>query len=212
MQRTLTFYKGRRHRRRLGAVAGLVGIAIIAAACGDLTGETEPLEPAEAQSRVAELADDIDWQDQPITRKASVTPGTSKVLADTLPDISQFPLVVDAQPRADQTVAEIFVSTEKSGTGTDGWMTEAADSFNRSNIKLADGTDAKVAIRKIASGTGYQFVAAGDQIPAGFSPSNHLWVSMADTHSPMSVLTDQTVTNVAGIVMKDETAEELRER
>jgi Ca-activated chloride channel family protein len=202
---------GRDGRRRLGAVAGLVGIAVIAAACSDLTGETEPLEPAQAEQRVAELASDIDWVDLPIERKANVTPGGDRQLADTLPEITEFPLVVDPRAGADTTVAEIFVSTEKSSSGTDGWMTEAADAFNRSGATLADGTEARVAIRRIASGTGYQFVAAGDDIPAGFSPSNHLWIEMARVHSPMSVVTDQIVPNVAGIVMKDETAEALRE-
>ena len=41
-----------------------------------------------------------------------------------------------------------------------------------------------MAIRKIASGTGYQFIAAGDAMPAGFSPSNHLWIEMAEHAQP----------------------------
>ena len=52
----------------------------------------------------------------------------------------------------------------------DGWMVEAAESFNASNQKLADGRDAKVAIRRIASGTGYQFIAAGDDLPGRLQP------------------------------------------
>ena len=38
--------------------------------------------------------------------------------------------MVDPVAISDQTVAEIFASTEKSGSGTDGWMVEAAESFN----------------------------------------------------------------------------------
>jgi Ca-activated chloride channel family protein len=200
----------RQHRNLATFLAALIGIAFVAAACTEDLGQSEPLEPAEAGQRLAELASDIGWLDEPIDRKASVAPGGDRVLADTLPPIDEFPLVVDPRPAADRTIAEVFVSTEKSGTGVDGWMVEAAESFNESDRRLSDGTEAKVAIRKIASGTGYQFIAAGDEIPAGFSPSNHLWVEMAETHGPMSVVTDQTVPNVAGIVMKDETAEELR--
>lgn len=198
-------------RRAATLVAAVVSVAFIATACTEGIEESEPLEPAAAEQRVREIAADIGWLDEPIDRKASVAPGGDKVLADTLPDIEEFVLSVDPVDRAGQTTAEIFVSTEKSGSGTDGWMVEAAESFNRSDQKLADGTDAKVAIRKIASGTGYQYIAAGDHIPAGFSPSNHLWVEMAKTHSPMSAVTDQTVPNVAGIVMKDETARQLRD-
>jgi len=193
------------------AMTLLVALALIISACGGGS-ESEPMGLADAEQRVAEIADEVDWVNEPVGRKASVAPGGGKVLADTLPDIDEFPLTVDPGSRGGQTVAEIFVSTEKSGSGTDGWMVEAAESFNRSGQTLADGSDARVAIRKIASGTGYQFVAAGDAIPAGFSPSNHLWVEMASTHSPMSVVTDRTVPNVAGIVMKDETAAQLREQ
>ena len=190
-------------------LVALLGLVFIVAACTGGLGETEPLDQADAEQQVVARANDMNWVDDPVTRKASVAP-PDKELADTLPDIDEFALVVDPPRRSDQVVAEIFVSTEKSGQGTDGWMVDAAESFNRSGQKLADGRGAKVAIRKIASGTGYQFVAAGDDIPAGFSPSNHLWVQMASTYSPMSVVRDQTVPNVAGIVMKDETAADLR--
>lgn len=197
-------------RRLVTALVALLAIALVAVACDP--GESEPLEPAEAGQRLTELASDIDWLDEPIDRRANVEPGGGRALADTLPDISEFPLVVDPAIAGDRTVAEIFVSTEKSGTGVDGWMVGAAESFNDSGRRLADGTEAQVAIRSIASGTGYQFIAAGEGLPAGFSPSNHLWVEMAATHRPMSVVTEQTVPNVAGIVMKEETAEQLRER
>lgn len=199
------------NRSLVTLLVALLAIAFVAVAC-DVDGESEPLEPGQAGQRLSELAADIDWLDEPIGRRASVEPGGARELADTLPDISQFPLVVVPGAGGDRTVAEIYVSTEKSGTGDDGWMVEAAEAFNESGQRLADGSEAQVAIRKIASGTGYQYIAAGDQVPDGFSPSNHLWVEMAGTHSPLSVVTDQTVPNVAGIVMKDETAAELRER
>jgi Ca-activated chloride channel family protein len=184
-------------------------LVFIVSACSLDGGETEPLDQARAEQRVAELADDIGWQDAPFTRKANVTP-PEKDLSDTLPEITQFGLTVDPGEGPGQAVAEIFASTEKSGTATDGWMVEAAEAFNRSRVSIADGREARVAIRRIPSGTGYQYIAAGDHIPAGFSPSNKLWIQMADTHSPTTVVTDQTVPNVAGIVMKDETAEQLR--
>jgi Ca-activated chloride channel homolog len=181
----------------------------VVSACSLDGGETEPLDQATAQQRVADLVDDIGWLDAPVTRKANVTP-PEKDLSDTLPDITGFALTVDPGTGPGLAVAEVFASTEKSGSGTDGWMVEAAEAFNRSRARIADGREARVAIRRIPSGTGYQFIAAGDHIPAGFSPSNELWIQMADTHSPTTVVTDQTVPNVAGIVMKDETAEQLR--
>lgn len=187
------------------AVVLLAG-SLLASACG---GSDEPMDQAEAEAQLQELVDEIGWQNDPVTRKANVPP-PAKDLADTLPDIDEFPIVVAAQAGPNRVVAEIFVSTEKSGQGTDGWMVEAAESFNESDQTLPDGRDAKVAIRSIPSGTGYQFIAAGKSVPAGFSPSNQLWVEMANTHRPMTAVRDQTVPNVAGIVMKTETADQLR--
>jgi Ca-activated chloride channel family protein len=184
----------------------LLAGSLLASACG---GSDEPMDQAEAEAQLQELVDEIGWQNDPVTRKANVPP-PAKDLADTLPDIDEFPIVVAAQAGPNRVVAEIFVSTEKSGQGTDGWMVEAAESFNESDQTLPDGRDAKVAIRSIPSGTGYQFIAAGKSVPAGFSPSNQLWVEMANTHRPMTAVRDQTVPNVAGIVMKTETADQLR--
>ena len=196
--------------RWMTLLVALVGVLFVAAACTDDLGQREPLDQAQAERRVAEIADEIDWVDEPIDRKASVAPGGDRDLADTLPDISEFALTVDPAAGTGTVVAEIFASTEKSGTGSDGWMVQAAESFNASGATLSDGSDARVAIRQIPSGTGYQFVAAGDAIPAGFSPSNQLWIEMARVHQPMSEVSDRTVSNIAGIVMKDETADELR--
>jgi Ca-activated chloride channel family protein len=197
--------------RRLRAIAVVFGLGLVAAACG-LPGEDsggEPLEPAEARDRLDELADDIDWTDSPVTRTASIPPPTGGNLADTLPPITEFEFTVESrEPGA----VEIWASTEKSGQigTTDSWMTEVAQAFNDADITLADGSPASVDLRRIASGTGYQFIARGEELPAAFSPSNELWIEMAGEFEPMTEIRPVTVENVAGIVMKDETADELR--
>lgn len=192
--------------RRLGVT--LVLLALGTAACGTLDqGSGEPLEPAEASERLDELADDIGWVDNPVTRSASIPPPTGANLADTLPPIDEFPVVVRSRG-ADQ-VVEVWSSTEKSGEGTDGWMTEAAQAFNDAGITLADGSTAGVDLRSIASGTGYQFIARGQELPQGFTPSNRLWVEMAAEFQTVTPVAEQTVANVAGIVMRDATADEL---
>jgi Ca-activated chloride channel family protein len=190
--------------KRLIALAA--ALAMLAAACSG--GEPEVLDPVEAEQQLGELVNDIDWEDAPVTRREAVPPPTSD-LAATLPDVDLFPLVVVPRSGSNQTVAEIFVSTEKSGDGTDGWMVEVAESFNDSGQTLSDGSTAQVAIRRIASGTGYQFIASGKDLPDGYSPSNHLWIEMAGTHLAMTAVNDQLVPNVAGLVLKSETATEL---
>ena len=122
-------------------ISAFVAIVLLLAGCSN---EVEPLEPAEAEERLGELVDDIRWQNDPVVRRANVTPPGSLDLSDTIPSINQFPVVVDVPTSGDQVVAEIFASTEKSGTGTDGWMVEAAEAFNDADVTLSNGRVAQV--------------------------------------------------------------------
>jgi Ca-activated chloride channel homolog len=198
--------------RRIGVRTALVAAALglFTAACG-LPGEEsgEPLEPAEARERLDELADEIGWIDAPITRSASIPPPSGADLAATLPPLDEFPLRVDSP---DPGAVEIWSSTEKSGAAgtTDGWMTEVAAAFNDAGVTRADGSRASVDLRSIASGTGYQFIARGQELPHAFTPSNVLWTEMAAEFQTMTEVRPVTVENVAGIVMKNQTADELR--
>lgn len=174
---------------------------------GDLFGAGD-LDPVEAQARLADMVSDVQWQENLVTG-VSTTAAPVDDLAATLPEIDTFPLVVDPGRRG-AGVAEIFVSTEKSGKGDDAWMAEAARAFNDSGVRLSNGSTAQVAIRSIASGTGYQFIASGVYRPDAFSPSNALWIEMArERCCDMPILSERTVKNLAGIVMKEEVAAEL---
>jgi Ca-activated chloride channel family protein len=163
----------------------------------------------DAEIELQELVDDIGWIDDPVTRRANLAPAGPADLSQTLPDINEFPLEVRAPGGAD-VVVEIFASTEKSGDGTDGWINEVAEDFNDERVTLSDGRVGAVEIREIASGTAYQYIAAGRSVPDAISPSNQLWIQMSEVHEPMTLVSEQLVPNVAGIVMKDETADELR--
>ncbi len=187
------------------ALGTVLALGVAACGAGD---DGEPLDEAEAADELVDLVDDIDWVDLPATRSASVPPPTGGNLADTLPPIDEFPIVVDG--RGSTARVEIFSSTEKSGEDTDGWLREVAQEFNDAGITLADGSPAEVTVRNIPSGTGYQFIARGDDLPTAFAPSNQLWVEMAAEYETMTPITDSLVPNVAGLVMKGETAEQLR--
>ena len=150
----------------------------------------------------------MNWTEQHVQASGAVTVSKSS-LEDSLPPIAKYPLAVMGVGGID---VEIFVSTEKSGSGDDGWMVEAAEAFNASGARTADGRPARVSIRKIASGTGYQFIASGKYRPDAFSPSNHLWVRMAEARGArMTAVAEKTVGNIAGIVMKDSVAREIEQ-
>ncbi|CDN41165.1 MULTISPECIES: VWA domain-containing protein [Paenibacillus] len=119
-------------------------------------------------------------------------------IAESLPDISKFPVTVNNS--TDQFV-EIFSSTEKSGTGVDGWLTETAAEFNKAGI-VVDGKPASVKIRNIASGTAADYIKSGKYIPDAFTPSNELWGEMVKAAGVKTELISKRLTgNVPGIVI-----------
>ncbi|MBW5446545.1 VWA domain-containing protein [Cohnella sp. CFH 77786] len=119
-------------------------------------------------------------------------------IAESLPDISKFPITVNNT--TDQFV-EIFSSTEKSGSGEDGWLTEAATAFNQANIAV-DGKPASVKIRNIASGTAADYIKSGKYVPDAFTPSNELWGEMVKASGVKAQLVaKRLVGNVPGIVI-----------
>jgi Ca-activated chloride channel family protein len=193
-------------RCRLALLAAILASALLAAACGG-SDSGGPCSGEECLSDLEDQLDDIDWDSKPVEGKDPVTIPEGD-LAETLPSIAEFPIVVRAP--GGTTSVEIFTSTEKSGEDTDGWMVEVANAFNAERLTLSDGSTAAVEIRRIASGTGYQFIKARSHLPDAYSPSNQLWVEMAGTHVDVTEISSRLVPNVAGIVMRDETAERLR--
>jgi Ca-activated chloride channel homolog len=203
-------------KKILGAVLGVAVLAgVVMSAIPELRQPfaglfNEELSFDEAANKLDNIIDDVSVRERLIRQRANLSEIAKVELTSTLPDIDKFPLVV-APPRAgDTVVAELFVSTEKSGADADGWLREAATAFNSKNVRIPSGAGARIAVRKIASGTGYQFIASGKHRPDGFSPSNHLWIQMASAHGVrMEPIRERLVSNPAGVVMKTEVGQRL---
>lgn len=130
-------------------------------------------------------------------------------IGDSLPDISKFPISVENT--TDQFV-EIFSSTEKSGTGVDGWLNEVAEDFNKAQIKVG-GSPVSVKIRNIASGTAADYIKSGKYVPDAFTPSNELWGEMVKAQGiKTELVAERLVGNVAGIVSSKAKHDELVEK
>lgn len=130
-------------------------------------------------------------------------------IGDSLPDISKFPISVENT--TDQFV-EIFSSTEKSGTGVDGWLNEVAEDFNKAQIKVG-ASPVSVKIRNIASGTAADYIKSGKYVPDAFTPSNELWGEMVKAQGVKTELVaERLVGNVAGIVSSKAKHDELVEK
>ena len=108
-------------------------------------------------------------------RKAQVQIGSTSLI-DELPDISKYPLSVDGNGQLD---IEIFSSTEKSSKGTDGWLNEVAENFNREQFEI-NGYTVSVSVRPVASGLSVDYIKSGKYVPEVFTPSNELWGDMIE--------------------------------
>lgn len=133
-------------------------------------------------------------------RKAAVDFSDTN-LASSLPDIDQYPLTVTG---SGQVVVEIFASPEKAGSGTDGWMNEAARAFNSQNNRTSGGETMSVSIRNVSSGLAMDYIVSGKYLPDGFTPSNSMWGAMAESNgAELFTVSDRMVGNVAGILLAD---------
>lgn len=127
-------------------------------------------------------------------------------VGDSLPDIAKFPISVDSTTAS---FAEIFSSTEKSGTGNDGWLNEVAADFNKSGTQV-NGKPISVKIRNIASGTATDYIRSGKYVPDAFTPSNELWGEMVKAQGiPAQLVSKRLTGNVAGIVTSKKKFDEL---
>lgn len=102
-------------------------------------------------------------------------------IKEPLPKIEDFPLY-GAQPTNDtkQVYVEIFSSAEKANAQKqdERWLVDVAEAFNAKNVTTGSGQIIRVGIRNIASGLGERLIASKTFKPAGFSPSNDLWVEI----------------------------------
>jgi Ca-activated chloride channel family protein len=185
-------------------VLALLLLGVIAGVLVWQLGSPRDLTYPQAVSKLDSLLKRVSWSESMVTRKATMIVDKVTDLKDTLPDIGKFELVVNPTVAAGEIAVEIFASVEKSGKGFDGWIVEVANDFNRRNLHLRSGQSAKVKIRAIASGEGYQFIAAQKYLPDAYSPSHVLWMNMLAAQGiPLTPISERLLGDVAGIVMKE---------
>ena len=127
-----------------------------------------------------------------------------------LPSIdTSYPLKVN--PTDKDVIVEIFSSPEKAGTGTDSWMVELAEKFNKENHTTSDGKTMGVAVRSVTSGAQLDYIKVGVYIPEAISPSASMWADMLDFEGvDVECLNDRLVGNVAGILIDKQLYNQLK--
>ncbi len=139
-------------------------------------------------------------------RKAAVEIADSN-LADELPDIEKYPLSVSGGGTLD---LEIFSSTEKSSKGTDGWLNEIAEEFNRTQYDV-NGQWGTISVRPIASGAAVDYIVSGKHVPPVYSPSNTIWGDIIKSQNvDINLVCDRIAGNTAGVLIHEDAYEKLQ--
>lgn len=134
-------------------------------------------------------------------------------IAEPLPSIDEFPLYA-ATPSTSDTVVylELYSSSEKANVDkqNERWLVEVAESFNAQGITTESGKTIQVGVRQVPSGTAARLLAEGAVQPAGYSPSNDLWIEMIKTAGVEVVpVVPQLVPNTAGFVLQKAAYDQL---
>jgi Ca-activated chloride channel family protein len=195
-----------RHYRRIEVLATLF-LAVLLCMALALSLVSCNIEGHDEGTSFGNLSEEEGWQTlEALMSKIRVTESTPPVdisgisgVIEELPPIDNYPLSVEG--RAD-VVIELFSSTEKAGSGTDGWINVIAEEFNNSGATLG-GKTVNVSIRPIASGLALDYIDTETYIPDAFSPANELWGQMIASKGIGIDLVEKKLTgNTAGILMR----------
>jgi len=140
-------------------------------------------------------------------------------LAALLPEVTEqkYPTVASgnacsvgqSQEECGYVVVEILSSSEKAtpdrprdNSLSDDFLIEMAEEFNSKNKKTKSGKIIQIRVRKMASGTGFQYLSNGKYTGSenkaeglAYSPSNSLWVKMLESQA--GKIADYDVTPIA---------------
>lgn len=185
------------------AIAVVVFLAVFAVVSFSSGGGE--LSEEKASKKLAKMVDKINPEDVE-TVKGTVDLSGSTTLAEELPDISKYPITLQGDGAIN---IEIFAAPEKAGSGTDGWMLEAAKAFNKEGNMIGNKS-VSVTIRSMSSGTGADYISSGKYVPDAYSPSSTLWGKLIETQgTKMSLIEEKLTGNVAGILVSQKLKKEI---
>ena len=191
-------------KTRLSTTKRLFSALALVVATTFLSGcETQIDSPEKAADKINELVTNTvvpSYRENQVRANIQLTKTN---LLSMLPELREYPVSLNARDDSQTEAVEIFTSSEKAGRGRDGFYLELAEAFNSQRNRISNGKQAKVAIRKIASGLGAQFMLAKRYTPDAYSPSNFLWSKLLDANGiRLETIAEVTAPNTAGIVVK----------
>ena len=120
-------------------------------------------------------------------------------LYDELPEISKYPLAVNAT--GDISI-EIMTSPEKAGDSYESWLIDVAERFNRDKVTTKNGNVIALSVRPVSSGLAADYIISNKHTPQLFTPSNYLWGEYINANGgSVTVVNDRLVGNTAGLLI-----------
>lgn len=134
-------------------------------------------------------------------------------ISEPLPPLEKFPLYA-AQPKNDPNTVyiELFSSAEKANAKKEDerWLVDVAEKFNAQNMKTSSGKVIQVGVRNIPSGTAQQLLTAKAAKPAGYTPSNELWLEILKSTRVKIVPIHKTLLpSITGMVIQNQKKQEI---
>jgi Ca-activated chloride channel family protein len=184
--------------RKLNILITVSTAALLMTACDTVV--DSPEKAAESIHKMVTESVDPSYRENQVRANIQLTQTN---LLSMLPDLAEYPMSLNARDDNSTEAVEIFTSSEKAGTGRDGFYIELATAFNNQNNRINNGKRAKIAVRKIASGLGAQFMQARRYMPDAYSPSNTLWGDLLNANGVrLDTIAEVTAPNTAGIIVK----------
>lgn len=182
----------------------LLAMSVLLTACSSDGHKYGNLSKDEAKSEVETYYTKINPHEAPLKKDISLTSLDS---AEELPDLDRtYPYTVEGSGKVN---VEIFVSTEKAGSGKDGILNDIAKDFNNQNQSI-DGETISVSIRSIPSGTAVDYIASGNHVPDGYTPSNKQWNYILNAKGVTTAeVSDKLFGNTSGLLMKQSVYDEV---
>ena len=186
-------------------IAGaMLTMSVLLTACSSDGGKYGNLSKDEAKAEVETYYKKIDPHEAALKKDISLTSLDS---ADELPDLNKtYPYTVEGNGKVN---VEIFASTEKAGSGKDSILNDIAKDFNNQNQSI-DGETISVSIRSIPSGTAVDYIASGNHVPDGYTPSNKQWDYILTAKGVSTTeISDRLFGNTSGLLMKQSVYNEV---
>lgn len=191
-------------------VAAIIVIAVVFGGISltrNLGSSTKTINVEKSKEKLAKYMKKIDpYEGNPV--RGTLEYSDEDTTYQELPEVTPASIAVD---KTSGYYAEIFSSSEKTGSGTDGYLREMAEGFNNAGIEV-NGQRASVLLRTISSGQQVDYVSSGKYVPDAISPSSDLSVKMLNARGVATEnAMDSIVENYAGIVVSKSTYSTLVE-